>query len=100
MGHGDISLIKGVTATSSKRVKFGTPSSRRLLKHMKYDKRSGHFVCSKRNKLIRMHITNMSLTRILQCLVSRDSLADLDSISNCFPMVRTPLIYRMVEGVF
>ena len=46
-GHGDLSLIKGVTAASNRKVKPGTPTSRRVLKHMRYDKESGHFVPSK-----------------------------------------------------
>ena len=54
--HGDLSLIKGVTATSNKRVKPGTPSSRRVLKYMKHDKRSGHFIPSEMKKLNRMQI--------------------------------------------
>ena len=56
-GHDDLSLMKGVTASSSKRVKPGTPASRRVLKHMKFDKRSGHFIPSERKKLNRMQIT-------------------------------------------
>ena len=40
-GRVDLSLIKGVKATRNKRVKSGTPASRRVLEHMKYDKRSG-----------------------------------------------------------
>ena len=56
-GHDDLSLMKGVTASSSKRVKPGTPASRRVLKHMKFDKRSGHFIPSERKKLNRIQIT-------------------------------------------
>ena len=36
----------------------------------------------------------------LACMfLSRESLANLGSISECFPMVRTPKIYAMVAGV-
>ena len=45
-GHGDLSLIKGVTATSHKRVKPGTPASRRVLNikahEVRQEKRSLH----------------------------------------------------------
>ena len=56
-GRVDLSLIKGVKATRNKRVKSGTPASRRVLKHMKYDKRSGQLIPSERKKLNRIQIT-------------------------------------------
>ena len=56
-GHGDLSLIKGVTAASKGKVKPGVPSSRRGLKHIKYDKSTGQFVPNNRKKKNRMQVT-------------------------------------------
>ena len=56
-GHGDLSLIKGVTAASKGKVKPGVPLSRRVLKHMRFDKSTGQFVPNNRKKQNRMKVT-------------------------------------------
>ena len=56
-GHGDLSLISGVTAASKGKVKPGVPASRRVMKHMRYDKNSGQFVPNKRKKQNRVQVT-------------------------------------------
>ena len=56
-GHEDLSLIKGVTAASKDKVKPGVPSSRRVLKHMKYDKSTGQFIPNNRKKKNRVQVT-------------------------------------------
>ena len=56
-GHGNLSLIKGVTAASKGKVKPGVPLSRRVLKHMRFDKSTGQFVPNNRKKQNRMKVT-------------------------------------------
>jgi hypothetical protein len=53
-GHGDLSRIKGIIVNGDSKCKSGVPASRRVLKHMRYDKKSEHFVPSQHKKLNRM----------------------------------------------
>jgi hypothetical protein len=67
--HGDLSLIKGITVDSTFQKKSGKPSNRRVLKHMRFDKKSGQFVPSQQRKLNRLSVSvkldqdNLSILR-------------------------------------
>ena len=54
--HGDLSLIKGISVNGDAKNKPGVPANRRVLKHMRYDKKTGQYVPSQHKKLNRMRV--------------------------------------------
>ena len=66
---GDLSLIKGVIVQGEAARGAANQRSRRVLKHMRYDKNSGHFVPTEKRKLNRMVVgyqVNQDNHRVLQ----------------------------------
>ena len=70
--HGDLSLIKGISVNGDAKNKPGVPANRRVLKHMRYDKKTGHYVPSQHKKLnrmrVRVEVDRVSITTLREVL--------------------------------